>query len=145
MQNKYYTPDLEEFHIGFEYEFLEQHGSPDERWVKKILTQISDYEDDPYLGDTFTALERYNCVYVRNAWRVKYLDIEDLESLGWDCLTEFPNDFNSGFFSKGNFTLAINFNKFHLEINNNLINYRCLFQGIKNKSEFKQLMKFLNI
>lgn len=72
---------------------------------------------------------------------------EDLESLGWECLTEFPNYFNVGLFQKQNYKLGISFNQFHLEINDeNRIDHNCLFQGyIKNKSEFIQLMKFLQI
>lgn len=147
MKNKYYTPDLEEFHIGFEYEFLEHHGSPDEQWVVKKLQVINDYENDPYLGDTLVALEHYDNIFLRNAWRVKYLNIEDLESLGWKCLTEFPNGFNAGLFLKGKYRAAISFDTKSIDIvDTTRIDHNTLFQGyIKNKSEFKRLMKLLNI
>lgn len=147
INQKYYIPNLEEFHLGFEYEFLEQHGSPNERWVKKELKYISDSENDMYLCDTFAALEGYDRIYLRNAWRVKYLDISDLESLGWKCLTEFPNGFNAGLFEKDKFRIAISFNTHSLEVlDTSRLDHNILFQGyIKNKSEFKQLLKFLNI
>lgn len=150
MKNKYYTPNLEEFHIGFEYEFLEQHGSPDEQWVKKILTRISDGENDMYLGDTFVAIENYDIVYLRNAWRVKYLDIEDLESLGWECLTKSKTKFNICTFQFKKYRIDVSFDTHSIEIYEynafSSIKYIQIFKGyVKNKSEFKQLMKFLNI
>ena len=102
---KYYTPSLEEWYIGFEYEQLvrfvggtsvpeEQHC---EEWEHKIAHKFD-------IADKFTTWP----------WivRVKYLDVEDIESLGWvreskdplfgkelvDCLL----------FSKGDFLLYKN-------------------------------------
>ncbi len=83
MKDKYYTPSIEEFRVGFRYEFLENHGSPNEKWVSKILENITDGDDDIYLGNTLKALQGYDRVFSRVAWRVKYLDEEDILSLGF--------------------------------------------------------------
>lgn len=41
--NKYYTPTIEEFHVGFEYEILEK-----DKWVKiNDFSNAYDYEDSP--------------------------------------------------------------------------------------------------
>lgn len=138
---KYYTPELEEFHIGFEYEFLEQHGSPEEKWVEKILTEISDGEDDMYLGNTLHAIEKYERVYLRNAVRVKYLDEDDIKELGWELSW---SEFNTLTFTKSKSVITWWVESTHLRIN-----YQTgwqLFDGqIKNKSELKRLMKQLGI
>lgn len=59
----YYTPTIEEFHIGFEYELLTDHH---DIWDSY---QIEDKHD---LFDALT-----------ETTRVKYLDQSDIESLGW--------------------------------------------------------------
>lgn len=68
-QNKYYVPEIEEFYIGFEYEWM-RYGEGATEWTKSILTMengpVGDY--DAWRG---------------NDYRVKYLDREDIESLGW--------------------------------------------------------------
>lgn len=64
MENKYYTPTIEEFHIGFEYEWLDEEGN----WNKENTpTEITPdgYDEQEY------------------GLRVKYLNKEDIESLGF--------------------------------------------------------------
>lgn len=146
---KYYTPDLEEFHIGFEYEFLEQHGSPEETWVKKTLMEISDGEDDMYLGNTFHAIEKYERVYLRNAVRVKVLDEEDIKELGWKKIYENTKDISTHkeiIFEYTVYRLSwypyINEIQIYFHLDESTIT----FDGqIKNKSELKRLMKQLGI
>ena len=64
MVNKYYVPHIDEFHIGFEYEFKEEGDV----WVEKNLKQISDLNKERI--------------------RVKYLDVDDIVSLGFDLFGE---------------------------------------------------------
>lgn len=78
---KYYVPQIEEFHIGFEFEFLEKGGpllreeDRYEKWVSEIADSdwleivSTDWEDAP---------EEYH-----NRVRVKYLNREDIESFGF--------------------------------------------------------------
>lgn len=67
-KNKYYTPSVEEFHVGFRYEVHEDPRT-DEGWsktevdrncIKYCVQQDSDVD-----------------------YRVKYLDQQDIEELGW--------------------------------------------------------------
>ena len=62
--SKYYTPTIEEFHVGFECEILNGYGA----W-KHISVEMSHFKLDE--------------VENLKEWRVKYLDREDIESLGW--------------------------------------------------------------
>lgn len=71
--NKYYTPEIEEFHVGFE--FCDRHSNyPEEEknWIKRDYTLRAEYELDNISGRITEGLIR-----------VKYLDREDIESLGW--------------------------------------------------------------
>jgi len=158
---KYYTPELEEFHIGFEYDFLEQHGSPNEKWVSKTLTEISDGEDDMYLGNTLHAIEKYERVYLRNAIRVKYLDEQDIKDLGWEVVGESKSPFTDKIYTTFKITHEIGFNTgsdYYLVLTENnrieitVFEYSSyggdkgnLFLTIKNKGELKKLMKQLGI
>ena len=69
-QEKYYTPTIEEFHSGFEYEFLMQYLNF-YMWQKRVV------EPD------HRSFENYFNYIENNSIRVKYLDREDIESLGW--------------------------------------------------------------
>jgi hypothetical protein len=72
---KYYVPSIEEFHVGFEYEFRTLKA-----WEKKEV----DWNDFPsyagdYIGEAISEAEGI---------RVKYLDSEDIKSLGFDQITD---------------------------------------------------------
>jgi len=64
---KYYTPEISEFHVGFEYEYLNEYAKPEPTWQKEKL-QLNDW-------------------FVHNfeieKARVKHLDKQDIEELGW--------------------------------------------------------------
>jgi hypothetical protein len=72
--NLYYTPELEEFHVGFEIELLNIENS---QWGKYTITE-SDLLDATHYESS--ALKHI----LEDEYRVKYLDREDIESLGWD-------------------------------------------------------------
>lgn len=71
-QQKYYCPDISEFYEGFEYEFKERMGNYSKN--KFRVTKLND------------ALQHY---LDRKMIRVKYLDQQDIESLGWDLGISF--------------------------------------------------------
>lgn len=76
MENKYYTPELEEFHVGFEFEsnyILFRKGNKGDEWNKHILTKENTWFWDAYENDA-----------IETEFRVKYLDTEDIESLGFN-------------------------------------------------------------
>lgn len=136
--NKYYTPTIEEFHVGFEY----QH---------KGLLDINQIEEKFYnfnydLKDK--SLEEINYAINNNWIRVKYLDQEDIESLGW-----VKHNIN-----KNCYYIELHKNTFgtiYMEYYDEQETKWCIesdrhgetiFIGtIKNKSELKKLMKQLGI
>ena len=138
--SKYYMPDIEDLYVGFEHE-IEVEG----RWFLKIQ-----------LPDSLSVL--YEMIK-EDTIRVKYLDREDIESLGWE------------YFGYNNLTDLVEFrlDQFILSVGeseNTISVYRKLlvqtkekpegffsddylhqiYEGnIKNKSELKVLMKQLGI
>lgn len=131
--NKYYKPSLDEFHIGFEFERLvemkggtmipiEEHC---EIWDKEIMNQ-------------------HNLVQVLAEWpnvmRVKYLDSEDIENLGFSQM-QLPCDY-----VKNNYILYYNVNKNRVRILDlDIVNEgNAVFNGIiRNKSELKRILKMI--
>ncbi len=129
MEDKYYTPEIEEFHIGFEYEITTGY-----EWVKKPFT----HED----FNTFLYQHLDNAVKQEQV-RVKYLDKEDIESLGF---TYFDN--TAQYMLINNSRLRIIPYDNPLTGRFKIVHYddAVLFHGfIKNKSELKVLLKQLNI
>ena len=130
MENKYYTPEIEEFNIGFEFEFKDNGV-----WTKDKFICNSKF------GFTFDDMPE-----LANNSRVKYLDEEDIESLGW----EFKDTNSNGdLYQKNNFYLYQKETMLNLEdriIGKSLIESTHYFYGtIKNKSELIKLMQQLNI
>lgn len=133
-ENKYYTPQIEEFHVGFEYELKADDGG----WCYSNVPQeiVSRCIND-------------------NRCRVKYLDKEDIQSLGWihDVnMSEF--DFDSFYIEPG----IDNKKRFIQYGLNNYKNGQIYLEkvidcgcneiellNIKNKSELKKLMQQLSI
>lgn len=74
MENKYYTPEIEEFHVGFDYQIFEDWDCFEEKtWHNQVYGKNgSDIENMGYVGGPDM-----------NRFRVKYLDREDIESLGF--------------------------------------------------------------
>lgn len=137
MKDKYYTPEMEEFHVGFECEstycLIRDSGSKEE-WVKYIFNEENiSYLLDAYVQDAYST-----------EFRVKYLDKKDIESCGW-------KDDENGFFRKENFQLLTT-DYSHFTIYR--IYYkqgghrddRIIFDGIlKNISELKIILKQIGI
>jgi hypothetical protein len=70
-ENKHYTPDITEFHVGFEYEVNYGEGTG---WVKDSLCSKEQVIILPFMR-------------TENI-RVKYLDQSDIESLGYKIIKE---------------------------------------------------------
>jgi hypothetical protein len=129
MKDKYYTPTIEEFHVGFEYEssYLEDYDT----WKKEIIDTVDvGYFYSTYTGDA-----------VPTEFRVKYLDREDIESFGFVFKGGDTHlTYHSGGYA---ITHAPSSNKIDIyyydgyEFVSNIV--------IKNKSELKRLLKQLNI
>lgn len=81
MKEKYYTPKIEEFHIGFKFEVFElpfKVGASyaDGKWVVGSLDTPRHFQ-----AVNWTFLEKE--IKERGVIRVKYLDREDIESFGF--------------------------------------------------------------
>ena len=143
--DKYYIPSIEEFYTGFEYE-EEVIIYTDKGWFthkglgwEKRIFDSTDYMENYYLSERVKRglVNKYNPTI-----RVKYLDKEDIESLGFkhDTNTEKYLSFN-----KDNLWLQLTtvFETTKLAIKDN---ETFLFIGIiKNKSELIKLLKQLGI
>ena len=71
--NKYYTPEIEEFRVGFEYE-----ASPNgKEWIKFIFPKY------PRAGIEWNTDDPYRIIGRIKHCRVKYLDAQDIEELGF--------------------------------------------------------------
>ena len=123
-EEKYYTPSIEEFHEGFEYEVKNEYRN---EWNKDIWDVISNY------GDT----KLYNLDVEK--CRVKYLDKEDIESCGFKVDSIYS-------FKKGDYNIEVDPHNIQKDTIDIYLISDCIFKGkIKNKSELQRLMKQLGI
>ena len=145
MENKYYTPEISEFSIGFEYEVVYEDNSVDKYMFGEDLENADGFI--PWITpDYFLKLLSENKI------RAKYLDQEDIESLGWEVCASSGDytEFNLKSEPTYNTFLSIGIgykiiDNYNVKICNNLGD-NIMFQGtIKNKSELKKLMQMLNI
>lgn len=137
MENKYYTPTIEEFHIGFEYETYELYETPN-RWKINIFGE-EHMELDHIV---FLLMEHPDMI------RVKYLDKEDIESLGFEESMDEPDEWFWRY--KGNIDIQLYYDdkidSTELGIGISIYINTKVFDGyIKNKLELKILLKQLGI
>ena len=80
---KYYTPEIEEFHVGFEYEALwsEGYAGNESGWNKCTVRPTTDLE---HIYDVLSNEILQNDI---DALRVKYLDEEDILACGWNFVS----------------------------------------------------------
>lgn len=138
MESKYYTPTIEEFYVGFEYEILE-NGI----WNKETINESNDRD----YGNTIITTP-YELEVKDTDVRVKFLDREDIESLGWKF-----KEIEKGMLSNRPIfefkTYLLNFDRnehgIWLLITDEYVEYQHFSGQVKNKSELKKLMQMLNI
>jgi hypothetical protein len=73
MENKYFTPDIEDFYVGYEFE-TKVYGE-DDTWVKCIYSKPTD--------ELFCKDSDGN-IWVNDSLRVPYLTKEQIEAEGWE-------------------------------------------------------------
>jgi hypothetical protein len=154
MEIKYYTPTIDEFCVGFEYEYFNEFSN---KYEIEIVS-VEDIVDNPLFESIELNRKQYSLL------RVKYLDKEDIESLGFTFIPVGnklqngdiykTNLYEYGMYSTGDsYTILINLpnNEYwHISSNVNWVgdpsNMSTIFIGnIKNKSELKKLLKQLGI
>lgn len=146
-ENKYYTPEIEEFHVGFTYEFGKDYLG------QYLWTEF--YIDHADVLSAWELEEQIDDGHVR----VKYLDREDIESLGWVhdedvfnvTIFTIPyndprktyNEIQLRYAPLTNWILLTQYNnKKGVESEESVTR----FSGrVKNKSELNKLMKMLQI
>jgi len=139
--NKYYIPTIDEFHVGFEYERLDLDGIHNE--IFNVIKNSNEYN----LDDSLQSLITMKHV------RVKYLDRDDIEELGWEYIGkldayihkfEYNTDTTT---NKVDNIMALRYedNDTRIIIATNKYDHYRFVGTIKNKSELKRLMKQLNI
>jgi len=136
-KKKFYEPKIEEFHHGFEYEFLYR-----DKWNRHNLdgTPIVHHELDQY-EDDLMKLAHAIC-------RVKFLDQEDIESFGFEFYEKSVHRLvMTGGKIKGE-TVYIEFKDLNQQVTiENYEDYEdntVWFQGtIKNKSELKKILEMI--
>ena len=153
MEKKYYTPDLEDLHLGYEFEIKNDEGE----WVPNGL----------YLSPLSSRGEDYNLILIaEKEIRTPYLSKEDIESLGF-ILKHKSVDY--WFEYNKQLLLSPEFNKFHggtayriflnygfhdnrlsikadFEGNGNYDSSEFLFEGeCKSINELKKILKWLKI
>ena len=149
MESKYYTPEIEEFHVGFEVQ-KQMQDLIGKELSNKLDLQLRfglDYQmnhEATFADYTITANDiinyKLNPHILKTEIRVKHLGQEDIESLGW----KFCN-VNSEYFTLNGFHLTIyNYNWITIYEDKGADEY-CFRGNIKNKSELRKLMQQLNI
>jgi len=143
--NKYYVPEISEFHVGFEYEKYDERVAIYSNYPKESTT--TNWHRFKYDLKSIRLSQLGTHLYDKTI-RVKYLDQSDIESLGW-------------------IKHAINKNCYYIELHKNTFGTiymeyydeqetkwciesdrhgESIFIGtIKNKSELIKLMQQLNI
>jgi hypothetical protein len=152
MENKYYTPTIEEFHIGFECEYKSQELIGEA--ISKIIDlklmygkELEVPEDDLFEHHVINGrdIQMYSLnPHLLKDFRVKRLDREDIESLGWDQV-EYDT-YRLGTQQEFFFEFNPEYKSFIYSKTNKLNSSNVIFMGtIKNKSELKKLMQQLDI
>jgi hypothetical protein len=166
--SKYYTPNIEEFHVGFRYEyaewwqrditFVDYHTRTEESrlmWEERKIK--SNYTSDGFFKRTVTvddlselkqrgtdAQQTFEKIVaglkeVTPSVRVKYLDKEDIEELGWELVEE------------NKITSYYKLNHHQLEHSGRDIKITKLYEYIrfigmcKNYNELKKIMEWTEI
>lgn len=125
MQDKYYTPDIEEFRVGFEFE-MEVGILSDPKWIKGSVSS----GDVLITQDGFHACPSY-IFNSQNELRVKYLDYSDMEEIASSLLA-------SGFI----FEYDVATRECVIRKGDGSVYFKGL---IKNKSELKMLLKMIGL
>jgi len=142
-EQKYYTPSLDEFHVGFEYE--EQHTGG--YWIKKNSPERCVWTEKQ-IGQHPIKINGYLFSLDLNKIRVKYLDEEDINNLGWKETSLIFMHGNMACYKHVNLTFYLykSRDKYVIFDGKDMPDGVDYFNGtIKNKSELKKIMQQIQI
>lgn len=150
MENKYYTPSIEEFHVGFEYEYNSNrvwlHELTNGKWFKQTFDFCTTLDGDSIPSEVNSMLDRGEI-------RVKYLNQSDMDSLGFEFMKS-ENEIFETYLLRGDHydTSILKSPKDFImvsrakDLEDSDFKGSVIFNGkIKNKSELKRLLKQLGI
>lgn len=148
--NLYYTPTIEEFYVGFEYEHLTGFEKEFQPYIYDLAKAclVIERESISHNGEIVKMfIPAIQACIEEKQCRVKYLDQSDIESLGWE-LKEKSHFIKSTWilrkFEDGLIIYYYNGNLKHPWVYEDEV--KELFEGtIKNKSELIKLMEQLDI
>ncbi len=149
IDNKYYTPSIEEFYVGFQFEYLDKN-----KWIEtnNFVDSLTEWDTE----STYTVKSMIQDGEIR----VKYLDKEDIESCGWVLINEIKSPFTNKVLDRYMINKEHGFNTgitwYLNQLDNNWSiesnsyssygsNKQNMEFNIKNKSELQKLMKQLGI
>ena len=141
-QDIYYTPGVEEFHDGFVYEekcyYINTSYINNREELVVSTRQVYDLGMCTQPVTEVWIPKVYKLGDLIHKTRVKYLDDEDLEDCGF-TVVGMPWQYFDGI----HMLVDLNHNMIRID---HVADEQCLFYGeIKNKSEFKKLLKQLDI
>jgi len=129
MKAQYYTPKIEEFYVGFEYEFND--NVLESEWQNAVIKDGTQIDD---ITRTYKGANAYSL-------RVKHLDREDIEEFGG-----IPHKNIKDYWRIDDFVLRTKDSIISIYQYDEYTVDKLIFQGfIKNKSELKKLMQQLQI
>jgi hypothetical protein len=141
MENKYFTPDIEDIRVGYEYE-------------KYIAGSGNEYEKLTFNGDLEQLQFFINCYRqnLQDGWlRVPYLTVEQIEAEGWEItfreLKPAPYKVDWINARKGDYDLWINL-AIHdsMKLGIDKTKWGILYRGhCKDINTFRQIIKLLKI
>ncbi len=148
--NKYYTPSIEEFYVGFKYEKYDERLATYSNYPNKAET--TNWHRFTYDTKSIRLSQLDTHLYNKTI-RTKYLDADDLKSLGWitDFLSgEMCTHKNSRWvfetFTLHNLNGSVTKGFVIKDLKNIFGNQQDIFRGqIKNYNELQKLMKQLGI
>ena len=130
--SKYYTPEIEEFHVGF---MFEEYTTFDEGTYRK--RKIVGWRDRYFNNLTHD---------IRNKRvRVKYLDRKDIEELGWEYVGGKLIHGVLDNFHLGEYHLRYQYNNHHIIISDKDIKFASFDGTCKNYNELKRIMKQIGL
>jgi len=158
---KFYVPIIEEFYVGFEYEYNEENIHDEREWKTYAFTETDIWTwSKPPTKKSDGGLK---CQWLEGNIRVKFLDEVDMLSLDYidspaHCATKgtirgqiygYDQCFTKELEGLKGVSINVNYDKQQVLIwygNFNSYVGRTVFEGtVKNKSELKKLLSQLNI